>query len=88
MQAKFKNMERMKSVIYTDLILGHFRSLKEALKGLVNRNIIITTHFSGVTGQLIQVKDDYVVLRETGDSLVYIPIRSIELVTLVEEEEI
>jgi hypothetical protein len=81
-------MERMKSVIYTDLILGHFRSLKEALKGLVNRNIIITTHFSGVTGQLIQVKDDYVVLRETGDSLVYIPIRSIELVTLVEEEEI
>ncbi|MFJ7932266.1 DUF2642 domain-containing protein [Peribacillus sp. NPDC096448] len=75
-------------MLYTDLILGHFRSLKEALRGLVNRNIIITTHFSGVTGQLIQVKDDYVVLRETGDSLVYIPIRSIELVTLVEEEEV
>ncbi|MFJ7367288.1 DUF2642 domain-containing protein [Peribacillus frigoritolerans] len=75
-------------MIYTDLILGHFRSLKEALRGLVNRNIIITTNFSGVTGQLIQVKDDYAVLRETGNSLVYIPIRSIELVTLVEEEEI
>lgn len=81
-------MERMKSMLYTDLILGHFRSLKESLKGLVNRNIIITTHFSGVTGQLIKVKDDYAVLRETGNSLVYIPIRSIELVTLVEEEEI
>ncbi|MFJ7471731.1 DUF2642 domain-containing protein [Peribacillus frigoritolerans] len=73
-------------MIYTDLILGHFRSLKETLRGLVNRNIIITTRFSGVTGQLIQVKDDYAVLRETGNSLVYIPIRSIELVTLVEEE--
>ncbi|MCU6603156.1 DUF2642 domain-containing protein [Peribacillus frigoritolerans] len=61
---------------------------KEALKGLVNRNIIITTRFSGVTGQLIKVKDDYAVLQEAGDSLVYIPIKSIELVTLVEEEEI
>ncbi|MFB5191990.1 DUF2642 domain-containing protein [Alicyclobacillus fastidiosus] len=56
-------------------------NLRQALLRLLNQNVVITTQFESITGTLIRVERDYVVIVETTSNVVLIPIRKIESVT-------
>ncbi|MEK9199352.1 DUF2642 domain-containing protein [Ureibacillus sp. 179-F W5.1 NHS] len=56
--------------------MWQLRSILSPLEGMT---IDITTEFSTVSGILIEVKADYIVLRTTAD-LLYIPLASIKSV--------
>ena len=47
------------------------------LRSLIGSDVSIATEYSRVSGTLIEVKYDYIVLR-VGSSLVYIPLTSIK----------
>lgn len=51
--------------------------LREFLKCLEGSMIDVTTEYSKVTGVLIDVNFDYIVLK-TGGNLLYIPLESIQ----------
>lgn len=56
--------------------MWQLRSILSALEGMT---VDITTEYSTVSGILIEVKADYIVLRTTAD-LLYIPLASIKSV--------
>ncbi|MBD8027886.1 DUF2642 domain-containing protein [Ureibacillus sp. Re31] len=56
--------------------MWQLRSILSPLEGMT---VDITTEYSTVSGILIEVKADYIVLRTTAD-LVYIPLASIKSV--------
>ncbi|WP_368780988.1 DUF2642 domain-containing protein [Alicyclobacillus fastidiosus] len=56
-------------------------NLRQALLHLLDQNVVITTQFESITGTLIRVERDYVVVVETTSNIVLIPIRKIESVT-------
>lgn len=54
-------------------------TVREVLQNLVNEQVEVTTPFGAVTGTLIAVRDDYIVLIESGEQ-VLVRIEKIELV--------
>ena len=54
--------------------------LSSLLRSLVGSTLVVTTEYSRVSGNLIQVKYDYIVL-SVGANLLYIPLTSIQNVT-------
>lgn len=56
--------------------MWQLRSILSPLEGMT---VDITTEYSTISGILIEVKADYIVLRTTAD-LVYIPLASIKSV--------
>ena len=54
--------------------------LSSLLRSLVGLTLAITTEYSRVSGALIDVKYDYIVL-SVGSNLLYIPLTSIQNVT-------
>ncbi|QKY71112.1 DUF2642 domain-containing protein [Lentibacillus sp. CBA3610] len=56
-------------------------TLRDVLLGLVNEQVEVTTPFGPVTGTLIAVRDDYVVLVETDGAQALVPFENIELVS-------
>ncbi len=56
-------------------------SLRDVLMDLVNEQVEVTTPFGPVTGTLISVKSDYIVLIEADGSQVLVRIEKIELVS-------
>ncbi|HLS09557.1 DUF2642 domain-containing protein [Lentibacillus sp.] len=56
-------------------------TLRDVLLELQNEQVTITTAFGPVTGTVISVQNDYVVLVETGGAQVLVPMESIELVS-------
>lgn len=54
--------------------------LSSLLRSLVGSTLAITTEYSRVSGDLIDVKYDYIVL-SVGSNLLYIPLTSIQNVT-------
>lgn len=57
------------------------KTLRDVLLGLVNEQVQITTPFDVVTGTLLLVKNDYVVIIENAGDQVLIRIDKIELVS-------
>ncbi|WP_245837291.1 DUF2642 domain-containing protein [Virgibacillus phasianinus] len=58
-------------------------TLREVLVGLVNEQVQVTTPFGPVTGTLLVVKDDYIVIIEASGDQVLVRIDKIELVSEV-----
>ncbi|EPZ47412.1 DUF2642 domain-containing protein [Alicyclobacillus acidoterrestris] len=56
-------------------------SIRQVLLNNLNRNVVISTAFEPVTGTIIAVERDYVVVVETTSNLVLIPIAQIGSVT-------
>ncbi|WBX80857.1 DUF2642 domain-containing protein [Virgibacillus salarius] len=56
-------------------------TIRELLQSLVNEQIEITTPFGTVTGTLLMVRSDYVVLIENTGEQTLIRINKIELIT-------
>ncbi|SFB05789.1 Protein of unknown function [Lentibacillus halodurans] len=56
-------------------------TLREVLMELVNEQVEVTTPFGPVSGTLIAVRDDYIVLIETNGNQVLVRIENIELVS-------
>ncbi|WP_010529275.1 hypothetical protein [Lentibacillus jeotgali] len=56
-------------------------TLRDVLLELQNEQVEVTTPFGPVTGTVISVQNDYVVLVEADGSQVLVPIESIELVS-------
>lgn len=56
-------------------------TLRELLLSLVNEQVEVTTPFGVVTGTLIAVRDDYIVLIENTGDQVLVQIDNIELVS-------
>ncbi|GAA0424458.1 DUF2642 domain-containing protein [Agaribacter marinus] len=56
-------------------------TIRELLQSLVNEQIEITTPFGTVTGTLLKVRSDYVVLIENTGEQTLIRINKIELIT-------
>ena len=54
--------------------------LSSLLRSLVGSTLVVTTEYSRVSGTLIEVKYDYIVL-SVGANLLYIPLTSIQNVT-------
>lgn len=54
--------------------------LSSLLRSLVGSTLAITTEYSRVSGTLIEVKYDYIVL-SVGSNLLYIPLTGIQNVT-------
>lgn len=57
------------------------QTLRDVLSDLVNEQVQITTPFDLVTGTLLLVKDDYIVMIENSGDQVLIRIDKIELVS-------
>lgn len=55
-------------------------TMRELLLSLVNEQVELTTPFGAVTGTLLAVRDDYVVLIEADGSQVLVRIDKVELV--------
>src|SRR5690625_4485904 len=55
-------------------------TLKEVIKSLVNEQIQVTTPFGEVTGTLIAVKDDYIVIIDMMRDQTLVRIDKIELI--------
>ncbi|GEO24329.1 hypothetical protein AAC03nite_01140 [Alicyclobacillus acidoterrestris] len=56
-------------------------SIRQVLLNNLNQNVVISTAFEPVTGTIIAVERDYVVVVETTSNVVLIPIAQIEAVT-------
>ncbi|HLR61010.1 MAG TPA: DUF2642 domain-containing protein [Lentibacillus sp.] len=56
-------------------------TLRDVLLELQNEQVEVTTPFGPVTGTVISVQNDYVVLVEADGSQILVPIESIELVS-------
>ena len=56
-------------------------TLRELLCSLVNEQVQVTTPFDTVTGTLIAVKSDYIVIVESSGAQVLVRIEKIELVS-------
>lgn len=59
------------------------QTLKEVLRCLLNEQVEVTTPFGPVSGTLIAVKEDYIVLVEADGSQVLVRMDKIELVSEV-----
>ncbi|EIT86677.1 hypothetical protein A374_03864 [Fictibacillus macauensis ZFHKF-1] len=55
---------------------------KTELANVVNESITVVTSFSGVTGVLVALEEEYLVLQETATSTLYVPYQQIELVSV------
>ncbi|MUK87444.1 DUF2642 domain-containing protein [Ornithinibacillus sp. L9] len=57
------------------------RTLREVLLSLINEQVQVTTPFGPITGTLLVVKCDYIVIVEASGAQVLVPIDKIELVS-------
>ncbi|MBY0073790.1 hypothetical protein H7K13_02485 [Priestia aryabhattai] len=65
--------------------------LRSLLLQLVNSKVELLTNFSLVTGEVVQIEIfdvpfDYVILKESDNSFVYIPLFAIDSLIIVQEE--
>ncbi|WP_080873930.1 DUF2642 domain-containing protein [Oceanobacillus timonensis] len=56
-------------------------SIREVLQGLVNEQVQVTTPFDTISGTLLTVQDDYVVIIEASGAQVLVQIDKIEFVS-------
>ncbi|NHH95293.1 hypothetical protein GOICGAJE_03855 [Bacillus sp. MB95] len=61
------------------------------LSQLVNSKVELLTNFSVVTGEVVQIEifgipTDYIILKESDNSLVYVPLFAINSLIIVQEE--
>lgn len=56
-------------------------SLRQLLNSLLNETVSVTVPFQTLTGTLIAVRSDYIVLVEPGGTIVEVPIANIELLS-------
>lgn len=57
------------------------RNLRRLLESLLNQSVVVTTEYEPISGTLIAVRSDYIVVVESTANVTLIPINQIEYVT-------